>query len=400
MSRRLFVTKITALDKKNVFVSAVYDNKRMVEVTCQPAGTETILNNIYVGRVSHVVSNIQAAFVEITPGVKCYLSLSDLTRPIYVKRISANKPLVQGDEILVQVVREAVKTKDPVVSTNLSIAGTYCVATSEKHGIGVSKKLNKEKREELLLAVKDIDCEQVGLIVRTNAANADSTTIFEEANARIQELQKIINFACGQKVFSCVYHAPKDYVRLLSDQPLHLLDEVVTDLSDVYEMFLEYAKANSSTNLVERIRYYDDPQLDLNKLYSIEHQLEQALQKKVWLKSGANIIIEQTEAMTVIDVNSSKNDAKTSYEKNALKINLEAANEIALQMRLRNLSGIIIVDFMDLKTAEEQQILLKELKHLTASDSVPTTIVDITPLGLVEITRKKVKRSLYEQINS
>lgn len=400
MSRRLFVTKINEFHNKELLISAIYDNDRMIEVTCQSVDTETILNNIYVGRVSQVVSNIHAAFVEITPGIKCYLPLSDLIKPVYVKRISSKKPLVQGDEILVQVVRDAVKTKDPVVSTNLSIAGTYCVATSDKCGIGVSKKLNRETRAELLLAVKDFDFEQVGLIIRTNAANTDASSIRKEAISCIQELNNIITYACGQQVFSCVYHAPKDYVKLLADQPLHLLDEVVTDLSDVYEMYLEYAKADPSTNLVDRIRYYEDPQLDLNKLYSIEHQLERALQKKIWLKSGANIIIEPTEAMTVIDVNSSKNDAKTSHDKNALKINLEAAKEIALQMRLRNLSGIIIVDFMDLNSMEDQQLLLKELKHLTASDSVPTTIVDITPLGLVEITRKKIKRSLYEQINS
>ncbi|MDD6037525.1 MAG: ribonuclease E/G [bacterium] len=400
MSRRLFVTKINEFHNRELLVSAIYDNDRMIEATCQSVDTETILNNIYVGRVSQVVSNIHAAFVEITPGIKCYLPLSDLIKPVYVKRISSKKPLVQGDEILVQVVRDAVKTKDPVVSTNLSIAGTYCVATSETCGVGVSKKLNRETRAELLLAVKDFDCEQVGLIIRTNAANTDASAIRREAISCIQELNNIITYACGQQVFSCVYHAPKDYVKLLADQPLHLLDEVVTDLCDVYEMYLEYAKADPSTNLVDRIRYYEDPQLDLNKLYSIEHQLEQALQKKIWLKSGANIIIEPTEAMTVIDVNSSKNDAKTSHDKNALKINLEAAKEIALQMRLRNLSGIIIVDFMDLNSMEDQQLLLKELKHLTACDSVPTTIVDITPLGLVEITRKKIKRSLYEQINS
>ena len=150
--------------------------------------------------------------------------------------------------------------------------------------------------------------------------------------------------------------------------------------------------------LSEKLHFYEDKQLDLHKLYSIQVQLERALMKKIWLKSGANLLIESTEAMTVIDVNSSKNVKKKCPEEQHLQVNLEAAEEIAAQLRLRNISGIIIIDFIDMASAEDKELLLAAMRSFVKTDPVKTEVIDLTRLGLMELTRKKTRRPLLEQL--
>ena len=149
----------------------------------------------------------------------------------------------------------------------------------------------------------------------------------------------------------------------------------------------------------EKLHFYEDKQLDLHKLYSIEIQMERALSKKIWLKSGANLLIEPTEAMTVIDVNSSKNVKKKLPAEQHLQVNLEAAAEIASQLRLRNISGIIIIDFIDMSSSEDKEQLLAAMRSFVKTDPVKTEVIDLTRLGLMELTRKKTRRPLSEQMN-
>lgn len=401
MSRRFVITRVE-IEGKFPLVCAVFEEHRMLEVQCIPENTPPqILNNIYVARVSHVVKNIGAAFVEIEKGKKCFLPLSDLKQPVYVKRMSDKQPLSQGDELLVQIVREAVKTKDPQVSTNLSLAGIYSVVTSSEKQLGVSGKINNAKREALRELARTVYDERFGVVVRTNAADLtddDMEILLSEIRSLQAQMQEIISHAPYRSIYSVLYEAPPEYIRILQNQPLEPLAEVVTDDAVIFEELSSYAKEHPSMKLSEKLRFYNDTQLDLHKLYSIQVQLERALHPKIWLKSGANILIEPTEAMTVIDVNSSKNIKKKQPEEQHLQVNLEAAAEIAEQLRLRNISGIVIIDFIDMASMEDQERLLAEMRALVKTDPVKTEVIDLTRLGLMELTRKKIRRPLWEQI--
>lgn len=401
MSRRFVITRI-GIKGKMPLVCAIFEDHRMLEVQCIPEDAPPqILNNIYVGRVSQVVKNIGAAFVEIEKGRKCFLPLSDLKEPVYVKRMSEKQPLSQGDELLVQIVREAVKTKDPQVSTNLSLAGIYSVVTSGTHQLGVSAKLDPVRREALRKLAESVYDERFGVIVRTNAADLegdDADILTFEIQSLQEQMQTIVSRAPFRTIYSVLYEAPPEYIRILQNQPLEPLAEVVTDDADIYKELTAFSDTHPSMKLSEKLRFYKDKQLDLHKLYSIEVQLERALQKKIWLKSGANLLIEPTEAMTVIDVNSSKNIKKKLPEEQHLQVNLEAAAEIAAQLRLRNLSGIIIIDFIDMASAEHKECLLSAMQSFVKTDPVKTEVVDLTRLGLMELTRKKTRRPLREQL--
>ena len=401
MSRRFVITRVDICGKSPL-VCGVFEDHRMLEAQCIPEDAPPqILNNIYVGRVSQVAKNIGAAFVEIEKGKKCFLPLSDLKQPVYVKRITERQPLSQGDELLVQIVREAVKTKDPQVSTNLSLAGIYSVVTSGERQLGVSTKIDPVKRKALRELAESVYDERFGVIVRTNAADLaedDEQILTSEIRSLQKQMLAIISQAPYRTLYSVLHEAPPEYIRILQNQPLEQLSEVVTDDAGIYAELTAFADAHPTMKLSEKLRLYEDAQLDLHKLYSIQVQLERALQKKIWLKSGANLLIEPTEAMTVIDVNSGKNIKKKLPEEQHFQVNLEAAAEIAAQLRLRNISGIIIIDFIDMATAADQEQLLSAMRTFVRSDPVKTEVVDLTRLGLMELTRKKTRRPLREQL--
>ena len=404
MSRRLVITRVDLYDS-HPLVCAICEEHRIVEVQGIPEHAPAqILNNIYVARVSQVVKNIGAAFVEIEKGRKCFLPLSDVQEPIYVKRMSQKQILSQGDELLVQIVREAVKTKEPQVSTNLSLPGIYSVVTSGRHRLGVSNKLDHATRTRLKETVSEIYDKNLGLIIRTNAAQAEDSVLIDEVVQLQQNMCDLLTYAPHRSLYSKLYEAEPEYLRILLNQPLegeNSIEQVITDDPDVYAAIQAYVNAHpqssSHQNLQQKLQFYDDPQLELQKLYSLQVQLLHALQKKVWLKSGANLVIEPTEALTVIDVNSAKNVKKNQPESQHLQVNLEAAREIARQIRLRNLSGIIIIDFIDLQTEEDRQYLLREMRSLVRPDPVKTEVIDLTKLGLMELTRQKTRRPLKEQ---
>ncbi len=400
MSRRLVITRVDLFDM-HPFVCAICEDHKMLEAQGIPEHAPArILNNIYVARVSQVVKNIGAAFVEIEKGKKCFLPLSDVEDAVFVKRISQKQVLSQGDELLVQVVREAVKTKDPQVSTNLSLPGSYSVVTSGRHRLGVSNKLDATTRSRLKETVNGIYDNGLGLIIRTNAAQVPENVLADEVTRLQQQMRELLQYAPYRSLYSVLYEAEPEYVRILQNQPLDGLEQVITDDPEVYAGLLRFVETHVQPGLKEKLCFYDDPQLELQKLYAFEVQLEHALQKHVWLKSGANLVIEPTEALTVIDVNSAKHVGKKQPQQQHLQVNLEAAQEIARQIRLRNLSGIIIIDFIDLDAEEDRQLLLREMRKLVRTDSVKTEVIDLTRLGLMELTRQKVRRPLREQFTA
>ncbi len=354
---------------------------------------ESLLGNIYVGRVSNIVKNIDAAFVDIENGLSCYYPLEDYK----------GSKLAVGDMLTVQINKDFIKTKQPTVTTKLSLNGEYVVVHLDET-IGISSKIkDNHKRKELkdifFKAVEDFKDKQksanvfFGGILRTKSENVSSELIYKEITELLYKLDDIIYKAKYRTAYSCVYEKQPEY--LLDIDKFSSMDEefqVVTDVEDVILKCKEH-------NILEP-RLYEDESISLKSMYSLEGVIEKSLSNRVYLKSGAYLIIEHTEAMTVIDVNSGKAIKGNVKEDKLLSINIEAAVEIARQLRLRNISGIIIVDFINMKQSANDEIILNTLRNAVYEDSVSTIVVDMTKLGLVEITRKRIRKPLYEVLRS
>lgn len=403
----------TVKGEQSFIVSALYnENRKMQEVTLSAREETSILGNLYIGRVENVVKNLNAAFIRISPEQVCYYSMDDYKQPLFTKKISAKKPLVEGEELVVQVSREALKTKDPAVTTNLNFTGKYVVLTTENQRIGISSKLGKAEKERLKELSEQISHPDFGLILRTNAKDASDEEILTEIQTLKAEWDYLKETARHKTCYTCLKKEAPAYLKEIVNLPTKEVDEIIVDDRILFEQICAMygvSESNLQTggtvsvpvNEVKvtetlRICYYNDPLLSLSALYSVKSSVESALSEKVWLKSGAYLIIQPTEALTVIDVNSGKNVAKKDVQENFLRINKEAAIEIAHQIRLRNISGIIIVDFMNLTSQEAEAELLSIFRAELKKDPVPTQLIDITKLGLVEITRKKIRKSLRE----
>ncbi len=306
---------------------------------------------IYIGKIKNVVKNINAYFVEIEKGEICFLSFAK-AKNVHVLNRTNDGRLLEGDEIIVQVERDAQKTKQASVTTNINLS-------------------DAEEWESLK--------------------------------------QKAIHRTC----YTCLKAAPSPLENALNQYSPEEYQEIVTDNEDIYGQLqaIYHNNIHSSSHSISlstdndapsyksskpMIRLYQDKMLSLTGVYGLNSKMDMALERRIWLKSGGYLILEPTEALTVIDVNSGKYEAKKDAEETYYKINLEAAEEIAIQLRLRNLSGIIVVDFINMHSKENKQALMHKLKELVSYDKTTTVVVDMTPLGLVEITRKKVNKPLAE----
>ena len=357
----------------------------------------SLLGNIYIGKVKNIVKNINSAFVEIGKGQMAYYSLSD-NKVHHFAVPQERRELREGDEILVQVARDAVKTKDPVVTANLSFTGHLCVLTAGKNQISFSSKIRSQEWKDQMKALLEPEKEdEVGIIVRTNAAEAEPEAVIGELRQLKTQYHQILENGAHRTCYSKLYEAYPSYINRIRDTYITSMEEIVTDDKEIYGQLKQYLHENQPED-ENRLRLYEDAMLPLAKLYQIDKAMEEALSTHVWLKSGGYLVIEPTEAMTVIDVNTGKYTGKKNKRDTILKINLEAAAEISHQMRLRNLSGIILVDFIDMEEKEDQELLMKTLAVQCARDPVKTTVVDMTRLNLVEITRKKIRKPLHEQV--
>lgn len=357
---------------------------------------EYAVGNVYIGKVQSVSENIGAAFVDIGKGYLTFLPLAEARQEDITGR-RAHKTLKPGDEILVQVSKEPVKTKLANVTTRISLSGQYAVAEnrlSKRGTVQVSAKLSKKRQTHFreLEALQQIaaDC---GLIVRTNAGElADDAPLIAEAGDLAAELAHIFKIADKRTCFSCLHREKPDYLHFIENAYTAEYDEIVTDIPEIYAVLRE-----RSASAAFSVRLYEDEMLPLYKLYAVEERIRELLDKKMWLKSGGYLVIEPTEALVSIDVNSGKYEHGKDKEDTFFKINMEAAEMIAVQLRARNLSGMILVDFINMKEDGHNRQLMEYMKSLLKRDSVTADVVDMTGLGLVEITRKKVNPSFQEQ---
>ena len=396
--------------KNRILSYLLAENGHAVEIHADEMEDRNLLGNIYIGRVQKVVKNIQAAFVEISPGVPCYLPLEDLRDPIYTKK-GPSKDLQQGDELVVQVSREAMKTKGPSVTTRLSLQGRYVILDGKHIGIGISKKLEEGQREKLRRIAesyrKDLSAdshsgsirleEAAGIVIRTNAACASEETILEELRKLSRQLADIRGKAPYRTCYSCLHQMPPGWLRRFNGLRMRDTQSIMIEDEQLYLQARQYLQ-EYLPELLPILVHYQDPLLPMHKLYSLERELSEALSQRVWLRSGGYLVIQPTEALTVVDVNSGKYEAGKKKEETILKVNLEAARETARQMRLRNLSGIIIIDFINMETEEAKNEVLGELRARLLLDPLQANVVDMTKLNLVEVVRKKVEGPLMEHV--
>lgn len=382
-------SNVVITEYKNRICTILFQDNVMQEIHVE--ADESILSAIFMAKVKNISKNINAAFVELFDGQMAFLPLEDVKDCSFLHSIDGR--LREGDEIPVQVIKEAVKTKDPVVTTKLSVNGAYAVVSLDKKkcGFRFSRKLSADKKHELRDALSGIELPaDYAYVVRTGAGElTDFSVLFKELHYLISQMDEILLRAKTRTCFSCIYQGVPSYIDFLHHISNIDYEEIVTDIPNVYEALQVHYKGNKS------IRLYQDT-FPLKKLYSIETKMEELFSEKIYLKSGGTIFIEYTEAMTVIDVNTGKCIAKKDKDTLNYQINLEAADMIARQLRLRNISGIIIVDFINMESEEYKAKLIQELKKLLKKDSVSCNYVDITGLGLVEITRKKVQKPIYE----
>ncbi len=376
----------------NKLIFTVYNEKfflfivsgdRLVEAQCFPGYDDLPVGTICVGKVKNVVKDLDAAFIEYAPGVNGYYSMKN-----------APERLQTGDELPVQIAREPAKSKDAVLSTRLEISGRYVVVTSARTDMGISSKIHDaEWKENIHREWESMSPEDrpFGVIVRTNAYGADTGEIWDEYRKLCDALERAVKNASMRTPDSILYMPDSFVVSAAKNSYRADSEEIITDIPEVYE---ELKNSLPGAN----IRLYDDPDYPLIKLYRIDTLMERATSKYVRLRSGGYIVIESAEALTSIDVNSGKNIYRRGHEDVYLKTNLEAAEEIAAQIRLRNLSGIIIIDFINLSDKKEQELLISEFRKYLAEDPIQTNLVDMTTLGLVEVTRKRIREPLSEQI--
>lgn len=358
----------------NILLGFYFINDELYRI--QNFSDNSLIGNIYCGYVKDVVKNIDAAFVEFGDNLKGFLSLKNIEK----------KPK-SGGKILVQVAGDKIKTKDYALTLKLNLSSDNLVMVVSGSGISISRKItDNDTRNRLKSSLSSLDTGEYGFILRTSGADCSMEDILAQADLLKKQYEDILrkfNFSTSKALLfenNKIVNACNEFINKYSG-------EIKTDNENVYK-FLTNSRISAT--------YFTDTSISLCNKYALGKHLKNALSKKVWLKSGAYLVIEVTEALTVIDVNTGKAEFHNNKEKTFEKINLEAALEISKQLRIRNISGIIIVDFINMSKKESYQNLEDILKSYVDCDYVKCNIWGMTHLGLMEISRQKKEKPLNE----
>ena len=385
---------------------AVLEDGELVEFYVERKGNRGIVGNIYKGKILKIVPAVQAAFVDIGISKKAFLYVKDAvsveleegeelfeTENFEAEIPSIEEVLSEGQEVLVQVSKEPIGTKGPRLTTNITIPGHYLVLLPTINKIGISRRIKDEgERDRLKAVAQKLKPKDYGLIVRTAAEGISEKEIEKDLNYLLKVWHGLLEKSEKRPPPSLLYQdleiVPKTLRDLLTDD----VSEVLIDSRKEYERAVNFAKA-FIPRLYKRIKPYSQ-EIPLFEKFGVEKAIEKALSRKVYLSNGGYIVIDETEALVSIDVNSGKFKKTKTLEDTALEINLAAAKEIARQLRLRDIGGIIVIDFIDMKEDENKRFLLETLEKELSKDRARTKIVSMSDLGLVEMTRKRVKKSL------
>ena len=391
---------------------ALVENGMLQELHIERASRRGVVGNVYKGRVQRVMPGMQAAFVEIGLERAAFLHASDILRlpqepaaadsdeaPAAAMPPPAIGTLVhEGQEIVVQVVKDPIGSKGARLTTQISIPSRYLVLLPYSRVIGVSARIEDEAERARLKAIMAglVAGSGMGCIVRTNAEGQLEQALAEDV-AYLQRAWKIIRDAsAGTPVGKPVYDDLSLPLRAMRDLMSTEVDKVRVDSRETFERLQAFAR-QFMPDLADRVEHYSGarPVFDL---YGVEDEIQRAMLKDVPLKSGGHLVVDQTEAMTTVDVNTGSFLGQRNLEETVYRTNLEAAQAVARQLRLRNLGGIIIIDFIDMTDEEHKRQVLRTLEKGLARDHAKTAVHDFSPLGLVEMTRKRTTDSLERQL--
>ncbi len=373
----------------------IVEDGRLVEFHSEERSKEKLVGNIYRGRVINVLQGMEAAFVDIGDDKNAYLYVKEaLPRDLLYtgEKYKISEIIKSGQDSIVQVKKEPSGNKGAKVTTHIELPGRYLVFTPFSNRINISRRIEnpievKNLKEIGSRIIKD----NMGIIFRTASDGIDESILKEEYDILYNiyiKIEKERNFLPCPKL---IYKEPDLGYQIVRDSYNDNIDKIIVNNKDVYDSLIL---------MEEHYPFHFSNKMELNKDFTIANEfkihedIKEALERIVKLRSGGYIVIDETEAFTVIDVNTGKFVGTNSLGDTILKTNVEAAEEIARQMRLRDIGGIIIVDFIDMRNKDDIQLVLSTLKRYLKKDRIKTNIIDITKLGLVELTRKKIRRSL------
>ncbi|MDO9508140.1 MAG: Rne/Rng family ribonuclease [Thermovirgaceae bacterium] len=377
--RKIFANVIDAEETR----VAIVEGGRLNEIFVERMWDRQRSGEIYKARVDKVIPGMNSAFLNLGDGRNAFLYLED------AKGIE----VMQNSEILVQVTKTARKGKGARVTARISIPGRFLVLVTGGHETGVSRRISEEERERLRAFARRIRPQEAGIIVRTAAEGVDQDVLEEDLESLLNLWNEIRRLAGEQNAPCLIYQDLGLVGRILRDEPNGSVEEIIVDSEEEYANILSSLGRFSRNGVTPEVTLHSSS-IPLFEYYGIEKDLETALNRKVWLDSGAYLVIDQTEALTVIDVNTGKFTGDGDPRSTILRTNLESAREIARQLRLRALGGIVVIDFIDMDDEGDQQKLIETLRALFRGDRCKARVFGVTPLGLVELTRKRARSDI------
>ncbi len=390
------VTQIAVLEGRSLiehYVSRVTDDDSQIH------------GNIYLGRVQNVLPGMEAAFIDIGTPKNAVLYRGDVQYDEEDIEEGAGPARIESilkarQAIVCQVTKNPIGAKGARLTQEVSLPGRFVVLIPNSSTYGISKRLADEERRRLRAILDKVKPVNHGLIVRTAAEGATREELERDVTRLLSQWEKIEATAKSSTAPTLLYQEPGMAVRVIREEFNSTYRGVIIDDPTLFEEVHEYV-ANISPELADRVELYDRTKepLPLFELHHIHEQLHKALDRKVWLPSGGSLIIERTEALTVIDVNTGKNVGKSNLEETVFRNNLEAANEVARQLRLRDIGGIIVIDFIDMEIAANRDEVIRTFRDALARDKTRTQVFDISELGLVEMTRKRIGEGLIESMS-
>jgi ribonuclease E len=380
---------------------AVLEDGVLVEHYVAKKSRRSIVGNVYLGKVQNVLPGMEASFVDIGQPRNAVLYLGEVMAQEDLEGDAQQRieqVLTPGQQVLVQVTKDAMGTKGARLTTELSLAGRYLVLVPKGSGYGISRRLDDDERLRLRDIAKRIRPNGYGLIVRTAAEGAEEDELERDMNRLVRLWGEIEARAKKASPPQEIYVEPDLVIRVVRDLFSKDVSRLVVAEPETHARIAKYVEA-VDPELVARVQLHDGP-LSLFDTYHASEQLRKALERKVWLPSGGYIVIDRTEALTVIDVNTGRFVGRTSLEDTVVRTNMEAAAEVVRQLRLRDIGGIIIIDFIDMLMVQNREQVLREFRKELTRDKTKTQVIGISPLGLVEMTRKNVSEGLVEALTT
>jgi ribonuclease E len=377
---------------------AVLEERELVQHYVTRAGARSMVGNVYLGRVQNVLPGMEAAFVDVGRGRNAVLYAGEVNwspedldgAPPRIEHVLKN-----GQSVLVQVTKDPIGGKGARLTAQVSLPGRFLVLAPNSEVSGISRRLPDAERRRLKTFVKNLKPKEHGLIVRTAAEGASEEALARDLARLLDEWAQIEKRSKKAKAPAVLYEEPELTVRvvrdLFTDEEYR---ELITDSPRIFGLVTDYLR-DVAPEVLSKVRLHEGPLPAFEEFHIVE-QIHKGLDRKVWLPSGGYLVIDRTEAMTVIDVNTGKSVGKSNLEETVVNTNLEAAREVARQLRLRDIGGMIVIDFIDMLLEQNKAKVIDAMRESLAQDKSRSQVFDISPLGLLEVTRKRVSGGLLE----